>query len=122
MWLDVLIIQGVLGAFDTLYHHELKEKLPYRVGAGNELAIHGVRSLLYAVIFGGLAWLRWEGLFAYALATIFAIEVGFTLWDFLVEDRTRRLPPSERVTHTVLAINGGIFLAALAPPLVAWGA
>jgi hypothetical protein len=28
--LELLLAQMALGAFDTLYHHELKEQLPYR--------------------------------------------------------------------------------------------
>src|SRR5688572_11684760 len=117
MWLDLLIAQGLLGAFDTLYHHEMKEKLAYRVGSERELAIHGVRSLLYAVIFAGLALFEWRGIFALALGGIFAVEIVLTLWDFVVEDRTRRLPASERVTHTILAVNGGMFLALLTSEL-----
>jgi hypothetical protein len=102
MWLDLLLIQGVLGAFDTLYHHEVREKLAYRTGAERELAIHGVRSLLYALVFGGLAWFEWLGILALLLGAILALEIVLTLRDFLVEDRTRRLPASERVTHTVI--------------------
>ena len=32
----------------------------------------------------------------------------------MIEDRTRKLPASERVTHALLAVNGGAFLLALA--------
>src|SRR5262249_9832924 len=42
--------------------------------------------------------------------------------DFLVEDRTRLLPASERVTHTLLALNYGVILALLAPELRSWAA
>jgi uncharacterized protein (TIGR01777 family) len=52
----------------------------------------------------------------------FIIEIALTLWDFVTEDRTRDLPATERVTHTLLAINGGAFLALMVPGLAIWGA
>ena len=62
--LDLLILQFALGAFDTLYHHEIKEQLPYRRGASPELRIHGIRALLYALIAVGLASFEWRGALA----------------------------------------------------------
>jgi uncharacterized protein (TIGR01777 family) len=120
--LDLLILQVVLGAFDTLYHHELKEQLPYRAGAALELRIHGVRALLYALIAAGLAAFEWRGWLAPAFGALFAAEIVLTLWDFVVEDHTRKLPSSERVTHALLAVNGGAFLLALAGTLAGWWA
>jgi uncharacterized protein len=49
-------------------------------------------------------------------------ELIITLWDFVEEDRTRRLPATERVTHTLLTLNYGIVLAMLAPLLTRWAA
>lgn len=118
----ILTVQVVLGAFDNLWHHELTEKLPSRISQRGELALHTVREALYAVTFIGLAWYEWHGLFAWALAAILATEVAVTIWDFLIEDRTRKLSPFERVLHTVLAINAGVFLALLAPVLLEWAA
>jgi uncharacterized protein (TIGR01777 family) len=40
------------------------------------------------------------------------------LWDFVEEDRTRRLTGSERVLHTLLTLNYGVVLAGLAPWLI----
>ena len=105
--LNLLIAQGLLGAFDTLYHHELTEALPRRPSTRKELSIHALRAVLYGAVFAGIAWLEWRGIWAGVLAMIVLIEVFLTLWDFVVEDQTRKLPASERVLHTVLAINGG---------------
>lgn len=118
--LDLLIVQVTLGAFDTIYHHELKEQLPYRAGAAPELRIHGIRALLYAVVVAGLAAFQWHGWLALTFAVLFVTEIVLTLWDFVLEDRTRKLPSTERVTHALLAVNGGAFLLALADTLVAW--
>ena len=54
--LQLMAAQGCLGAFDTLYHHELTEALPQRATARLELAIHSVRALIYSVLFVGLSW------------------------------------------------------------------
>ncbi len=52
---NLLIVQGLMGAFDTLYHHELTEDLPHRRGARLELALHAVRAVLYGVLFASVA-------------------------------------------------------------------
>lgn len=117
-----LTLQIALGAFDTLYHHEFTERLTWRPAAARELRLHGLRNLIYAIVFGALGWSEWRGAFAWLFAALLTAEAVLTLWDFLVEDRTRLLPPSERVTHTLLAINYGVILALLAPELLRWAA
>ena len=118
--LQLMAIQGCLGAFDTLYHHELTEALPNRAGAGRELSIHAVRALIYSALFIGLSSWAFHGLWALVLLVVFIVEIALTLWDFVVEDRTRLLPATERVTHTILAMNGGAFIALLALNTPAW--
>jgi uncharacterized protein (TIGR01777 family) len=118
--LQLMAAQGCLGAFDTLYHHELTESLPQRLTAKRELTIHATRALLYSVLFLGLAYWEWHGIWTIVLLGVFTVEIILTLWDFVVEDRTRLLPATERVTHTVLAINGGAFITLLALNAPAW--
>lgn len=118
--LQLMAAQGCLGAFDTLYHHELTEALPNRPGAARELSIHAARALIYSALFIGLSTWAFHGVWALVLLAVFVVEVGLTLWDFVVEDRTRLLPATERVTHTVLAMNGGAFIALLALNTPAW--
>ncbi len=118
--LNLLIAQGAMGAFDTVYHHELRAALPKQASAALELRIHAIRAVLYGVLFAGLAWFAWGGAWLWVLAAIVAVEVLLTLWDFSVEDATRLLPKSERVLHTVLAINGGATFGLLALHAPAW--
>jgi len=118
--LQFMAAQGLLGAFDTVYHHELTEALPNRSTARTELAIHATRAAIYGVLFVGLSNWQWHGMFAVALIAFFAVEIVLTLWDFVIEDQTRLLPATERVTHTVLAINGGAFIVLLALNVPAW--
>ena len=116
----LLSFQALLGAFDNLWHHELQAALPQRAGARRELALHAAREAIYAVIFIGLGWAEWHGLWAAVLATLLVAELFITVTDFLEEDRTRRLPPLERALHTVLSISFGLLLGLLAPLLLQW--
>jgi uncharacterized protein (TIGR01777 family) len=120
--LQLMAAQGALGAFDTLYHHEGTEALPRRGTAGRELAIHATRSSIYCALFIGLSSWAWHGAWAWVLLVVFGVEIVLTLWDFVVEDGSRLLPPTERVTHTVLAINAGAFIALLAMSATGWAA
>lgn len=115
-----IALQMMMGAFDTFYHHEGTERLAWRPGQSVELRLHGVRNLAYMVAFAALGWTMPQGGWAIALILLLAGELFITLWDFVEEDRTRHLPATERVTHTLLTLNYGIILAMLIPLLVGW--
>ena len=116
----LITVQALLGAFDNLWHHEITERLPARRNARREVALHAAREGLYAFLFLALAWFAWHGAWVLLLIAVLAVEVGVTLADFVVEDRTRRLPRLERILHTILAINFGAILTALVPVFQAW--
>ncbi|MDJ0942988.1 MAG: TIGR01777 family oxidoreductase [Kiloniellales bacterium] len=120
--LYLFLVQAPLGAFDIVYHHEITERLTWRRAAVAELRLHAARNLFYVVIFFSLAWIEWRGIYAWLFAAVLVAEIGITLWDFLVEDRTRDLPGSERVLHSVLAIAYGAILAVLLPVVWGWAA
>lgn len=117
LWIAILA-QMMMGAFDTIYHHEGTERLAWRASQRIELILHGVRNLAYAVMFTALGWFEPRGLWAGALLALLAGELVITLWDFVEEDRTRHLPATERITHTLLTLNYGVILAMLIPWLV----
>ncbi|MCZ4281290.1 TIGR01777 family oxidoreductase [Kiloniella laminariae] len=119
--LGLLVIQGLLGAFDNLWHHEITEALPSKPGARKELMLHSAREFIYAALFVMLGWASWHGFLAFFVMFLLLVEVGITLWDFIEEDLTRKLPPLERVLHTVLAMNYGAVLILLLPQLWQWG-
>jgi hypothetical protein len=104
LW-SLIAVQMALGAFDTLYHHELTERLAWRPSQRRELRLHGARNLAYAVLFAVLGWAEVRGVLALALLVLLAAELIITLMDFVEEDRSRKLPASERVTHALLALN-----------------
>src|SRR5579862_2053214 len=107
----ILMFQACLGAFDTLYYHEYKLKLPHGDHTGLELKLHASRDFAYAIIIGSLGWLTWNGPLAWVLAALLATEIVITLLDFIEEDKIRKLPPGERAAHAIMGIVYGAFLA-----------
>jgi len=119
LW-TLIAIQIAMGVFDTFYHHEFTERLAWRASQRYELKLHGVRNMLYALLFLVLGWLEVHGILAIAIIAVLVIEVVITLMDFVEEDLSRKLPPSERVNHTLLALNYGAILMLLLPVLIGW--
>lgn len=116
----ILMVQACLGAFDTLYYHEYKLKLPHGDHTGIELKLHATRDFAYAIIIGTLGFVTWLGPLAYVLLFLLAAEIVITLWDFIEEDKIRKLPPGERAMHAIMGIVYGAFLAYLLPELLQW--
>jgi len=123
LWL--LAIQGAIGAFDTLYYHEWRARLPARgPQAASELKLHALRDFLYAVIFGSLPWLAWHGGWVLGLGLVLLAEVVLTMADFVVEIRVRKplgdVYAGERITHAVMGICYGAMVACLVPEVWVW--
>jgi hypothetical protein len=116
----LLSLQGGLGAFDTLYYHEYRLCLANSLTARKELKLHAARDFIYAIIFGSLAWRSWNGLWAWVLVGLLTTEIVITLWDFLVEDRSRKVPAGERSTHAIMGLVYGAVLANLLPEILSW--
>ena len=119
LWI-LIAIQIVMGVFDTFYHHELTERLAWRPSQRYELQLHSVRNMLYALLFLVLGWLEVHGILAMLIIAVLAAEIVITLMDFVEEDMSRKLPASERINHTLLAINYGAILVLLLPVLIGW--
>jgi hypothetical protein len=116
----ILLVQATLGAFDTLYYHEYKLKLAHGDHTKIELRLHAVRDFCYAIIIGTLGYFTWNGILAYVLFAILVAEIVITLWDFVEEDKVRRLPGGERCMHALMGIVYGAFLAYLLPEMWLW--
>src|SRR5262245_6611115 len=111
----LIALQMAMGLFDILYHHEMTERLAWRPSQQHELVLHAARNLLYAILFTVLGWFELHGIWAMLVIAVLGTEVIITLMDFVEEDVSRKLPASERVTHTLLALNYGAILALLMP-------
>src|SRR5437879_1642154 len=123
LWL--MAVQGLLGAFDTLYYHELRAKLPAMVPlAGIELRLHAMRDFIYAILFITLPLVRWQGAWAAVSIVLLTAEVVVTLADFNGEDKVRGplggLYSGQRSTHAVIGIVYGAFFANLIPVILGW--
>jgi hypothetical protein len=123
LWL--LAIQGLIGAFDTLYYHEWRARLPARGRrAASELKLHAARDLFYAVLFATLPWLAWQGAWVLLLVAVLVAEIVLTLTDFVIEIAVRKelgdVYAGERVTHAVMGILYGAMVAKLIPVLAHW--
>jgi hypothetical protein len=121
LWI-LIAIQIAMGVFDTFYHHELTERLAWRPSQRYELQLHALRNMLYALLFLVLGWLEVHGILAMLIIAVLASEIVITLMDFVEEDMSRKLPASERINHTLLAINYGAILVLLLPVLLGWAA
>ena len=119
LW-SLIVVQLALGLFDIVYHHELTERLPWRRSQRHEMRLHGVRNLAYAALFLTLGLTQPHGVWAMLVIAVLVGELVVTLMDFVEEDVSRKLPATERVTHTLLAINYGAILALLVPVLAGW--
>lgn len=123
LWL--LAVQGVIGAFDTLYYHEWRARLPAQgLQSAPELKLHAARDFLYAVLFATLPWLAWQGGWMLVLVAVLIAEIALTLKDFVVEISVRKtlgdVYGGERVTHAIMGILYGAMIASLIPVLIAW--
>lgn len=118
IWL--LAVQSCLGAFDTLYYHEYKLRLPHGDHTGLELRLHALRDFAYTIIIGSLGWVTWNGWWTPLLAALLVAEIIITLWDFVEEDKVRKLPAGERMMHAIMGIVYGAFLAYLVPQMWHW--
>jgi uncharacterized protein len=119
LW-TLIAIQIATGMFDTFYHHEFTQRLAWRPSQRHELELHSVRNMFYALLFLVLGWLEVHGIFAMSVIAVLVAEIVITLMDFVEEDLSRKLPPSERINHTLLAINYGAILVLLLPVLIHW--
>src|SRR3979490_363992 len=119
LW-TLIAIQIAMGAFDTFYHHEMTERLAWRPSQRHELQLHSIRNMLYALLFLTLGWSEVHGVWAMIALAVLVVEVFVTLLDFVEEDMSRKLPASERINHTLLALNYGAILVLLVPVLIEW--
>ncbi len=116
----ILLVQAILGATDTLYYHEYKLQLAHGDHTQTELKLHALRDFSYAIIIGSLGFATWNGALAWLLLAILLSEIVITLWDFVEEDKVRKLPAGERCMHAIMGIVYGAFLAYLIPEMIRW--
>ena len=123
--ISLMMLQGILGAIDTIYYHEYRYRLPaYAKEARSELRLHGWRDLIYGILFISLPRFQWQGYWAWLLALLLIAEILITLVDFVIERDVRRpwggLAAGELCMHAVMAILYGAFLITFSPHWLDW--
>lgn len=116
----LLAAQGLMGAVDTLFNHELVERLPRRPEARGEIGLHSMREALYAALFAGVGWFDWYGTAAFVLLGVLVAEIAVDAVDEWTENRIRVLPQNERVLHMILTLNLGAIAVFLALAVAEW--
>lgn len=109
--ITLLVMQGIGGGTDTLFNHELLERLPARVEARSEIGLHALREAVYAVLFAAVAWHAWHGAWGYAIAALLAVEILIDAIDEWVENQVRVLPQNERMLHFLMDYQSGADLS-----------
>lgn len=121
--LALLLVNVVLGAWDTLWYHEYRARLTGRLDTTRrELQLHAARDAVYVVLYGFLAFFEPAGILVGVVIAALVVEIVITLTDFVVEDRDRPaiggMAAGERVLHSLMAIVYGAMLAELLPLLL----
>ena len=123
--LSLMMLQGCLGALDTLYYHEWKYRLcAHPEQSRIELLLHGIRDIIYATLFISIPRWSWNGMWTSVLVALLIAEIVITLIDFVIERRVRQawggLASGELMMHALMAIIYGAFLLSLSPHLIEW--
>lgn len=120
----LLLVIGVLGAFDIFYFHAYKQGLVHRAESRTEAWIHVARGFVYAAQLAAVPNLRFGGAWYAAFVALFVADIGVAIADVSIEPASRKslggLPPGEYLMHIVLSVLVGVYLHAILADSVAW--
>jgi hypothetical protein len=112
----LLLVIGVLGAFDIAFFHVRTARLLERPECRREAWTHVVRGVVYALQFVLVPNVRFEGAWVVALVVLFVVDAAVAAIDVLVEPASRApqggLPRGEYFMHIVLSVLVGAMLHA----------
>jgi hypothetical protein len=111
----LLFILGCLGAADIALFHSVAHGIRSHPNSVKELFTHSLRGPTYAALFVIVPNFQARGWFAWAVIALFVFDVGISIWDFSLEQGSRRLlgglPSGEYVLHMFMAMLFGGFVA-----------
>jgi hypothetical protein len=120
----LLVLIGLLGAFDIAYFHTYRGRLVDRPESRREAWLHVARGLVYALQFLAVPNLRLTGGFFALLAIVFALDVAIAAADVLEEPRSRAsqggLSGGEYLMHVVLSVLVGAMLSCVVSATARW--
>lgn len=122
----LLVVIGLLGAFDIAYFHWYTCRLSRRAESRVEVWLHVARGFIYALQFALVPNVRFHGAWYLAFAALFVADVAVAWADVAVEPASRRslggLPRGEYLMHIILSVLVGIYLHSIASDSLAWRA
>lgn len=111
----ILFLLGCLGAADIVLFHSVAHGIRSHPDSAKELVTHSLRGPTYAALFVLIPNFALKGLFSWGLLALFVFDVGISIWDFWLEQSSRRflggLPSGEYVLHMLIATVFGGFVA-----------
>jgi hypothetical protein len=113
----ILFLLGCLGAVDIAVYHSVAHSIRSHADSLGELVTHSLRGPTYAALFLLIPNFELHGLFAWGLMALFVFDVGISIWDFSLEQGSRRflggLPSGEYVLHMLMAIVFGALVTSI---------
>jgi hypothetical protein len=129
----LLLLIGLFGAFDVLYFHHLRARVPYAPEKRREAWTHLAKAPIYTALFLLVPNLELSGVALAILGGLVVLDVGIAAWDVAVESDARRtdggLPPGEYALHLFITLLVGALFLELAreswprldaPGAIAW--
>ncbi|WP_342377671.1 SRPBCC family protein [Myxococcus stipitatus] len=112
----LLLLIGLLGAFDVVYFHLWRGRLHERAECQREVLWHTARHLIYALQFLWVPHVRFQGWALGLLVLLYAADVLVALADVWEERDSRAsqggVPRGEYFMHVVLSVLVGLYLMA----------
>lgn len=113
----ILFALGCLGAADIALFHSVAHGIRSHPDSAAELVTHSLRGPTYAALFLLVPNFELHGLFAWGLMALFVFDLGISIWDFSLEQRSRQflggLPSGEYVLHMLMAIVFGALVTSI---------
>jgi len=113
----ILFVLGCLGAADIALFHSVAHGIRSHRDSVGELVTHSLRGPTYATLFLLIPNFEMRGLFAWGLMALFVFDVGISIWDFSLEQGSRRflggLPSGEYILHMLMAVVFGALVATI---------
>ena len=120
----VLLALGCLGGADIAIFHTVAHGIRTHPDSAMELVTHSLRGPTYAALFVLIPNFVMHGLYAWLLIGIFAFDLAISVWDFSLEQRSRRflggLPSGEYVLHIAIAMLFGALVALVVSSMSDW--
>ncbi len=120
----LLLLIGLLGAFDVFVFHRRQARLVERKAARREAWLHVARGIVYTLQFALVPNVRFAGAWYAAFVALFVLDAAIAVADVLAEPASRRevggLPRGEYLAHIVLSVMVGAMLMSLGRATLGW--